>query len=370
MTARRGSTVTRRLTRYDEVEEILSQGSTRASVRLRCGMHVDLRVVPQASVGAALHYFTGSKEHTIAVRRLGARKGYKINEYGVFRGRRRVAGKTETEVFAWVGLSYVPPELREDRGEIAAALDGRLPPLVDRADIRGDLHCHTRASDGHASIERMAAAAADLGYEYLSINDHSQRVTIANGLDEKRVLAQIDAIDKLNAKRGRPVVLKSIEVDILEDGTLDLPNRVLEQLDFTVCAIHYQFGLSEKRQTERILRAMDNPHFTILAHPTGRLINERAPYLVDLERVLEHAKQHRCYLEVNAHPDRLDLSDHACRLAKDAGVKVAISTDAHAPADLGCMRYGVGQARRGWLTAEDVINCQPLERLRALLARR
>jgi DNA polymerase (family 10) len=369
VTAARGATVTEWFVAYDEVREVISRGSTRAAVRLSSGLHVDLRVVPQVSYGAALHYFTGSKAHNIAVRTLGAKKGCKINEYGVFRDNRRIAGKTEPEVFSKVGLDYIPPELREDQGEIEAARRHWLPKLIGIEDICGDLHCHTSASDGHASIEKMATAAADLGYEYLSINDHSRHVTIANGLDEKRVFAQIKAIDKLNAKLKGLTVLKSIEVDILEDGSLDLPNRVLKELDFTVCAIHYQFGLSEKRQTERILRAMDNPYFTILAHPTGRLINERAPYLVDLGRVLERAKKQRCYLEVNAHPDRLDLTDQACRLAKEIGVMVAISTDAHSPGGLGFMRYGIDQARRGWLTADDVVNSRGIAQLRSLLER-
>jgi DNA polymerase (family X) len=303
------------------------------------------------------------------VRTLAAKKGYKINEYGVFKGRRRIAGKTEADVLAAVGLDYVPPELREDHGEIAAARAHKLPKLIELGDIRGDLHCHTQASDGHASIEDMAAAAAELGYEYVSINDHSKHVTVAHGLDERRLRAQIDAIDELNERLGNLTVLKSAEVDILEDGSLDLPNRVLAKLDFTVCAIHYQFGLSEKKQTERVLRAMDNPHFTILAHPTGRLINERAPYLVNLERVLAHAHKRRCYLELNAHPDRLDLTDQACRMARDAGVKVAISTDAHSPAGLGFMRYGVDQARRGWLGRDDVLNCAGLSQLRALFSK-
>lgn len=370
VTATRGSKVTKWFTAYEDVAEIISRGDTRASVRLGAGMNVDLRVVPQVSFGAALYYFTGSKAHNIAVRTLAAKKGYKINEYGVFRGERRVAGKTEREVFAKVGLDYVPPELREDRGEIAAARAHRLPKLIGLGDIRGDLHCHTHASDGHASIEAMAAAAGEHGYEYVSINDHSKHVTIAHGLDEKRLLAQIEAIDELNEKLEHLTVLKSAEVDILEDGSLDFPDRVLKRLDFTVCAIHYQFGLSEKKQTERILRAMDNPYFTILAHPTGRLINERAPYLVNLKKVLDHARKRRCYLEVNAHPDRLDLGDQACRMAKDAGVKVAISTDAHSPDGLGFMRFGVDQARRGWLGRDDVINCRRLDALQALFAKR
>jgi DNA polymerase (family 10) len=370
VTGSRSSRVVEHFVAYDEVAEIVSKGATRSTVRLRSGLHVDLRVVPQVSYGAALHYFTGSKAHNIAVRKIGIKKGYKINEYGVFRDDRRLAGRTETEVFAKVGLSFIPPELREDRGEIEAARARRLPELISLADIRGDLHCHTTASDGRDTLERIAAAAVERGYEYVSINDHSKHVTIAHGLDEKRVFAQIEANDKLNRKLDGISVLKSIELDILENGSLDLPDRVLKELDFTVCAVHYQFGLSERRQTERVLRAMDNRYFTILAHPTGRLINERQPYSIDLERIMQGAKERGCLLELNAHPDRLDLTDEACRLAKDMGVQVAISTDAHQTGDLAFMKFGIDQARRGWLTANDVVNTRGLDGLRTLLKRR
>ncbi len=369
VTAARGSPVMEHFTGYDEVEDVVSQGKTRSTVHLRSGMQVDLRVVPQVSYGAALQYFTGSKAHNIALRKLAAGKGLKINEYGVFRGEQRIAGRTEKEVYATAGLPFIPPELRENRGELEAARKRRLPKLVSLKDIRGDLHCHTRATDGHHSLQQMAAAAAGRGYEYLSVNDHSRRLTVAHGLDKKRLLAQIRAIDKLNEKSRGIVLLKSIEVDILEDGSLDLPDSILRELDFTVCAVHYRFNLPRKRQTERILRAMDNPCFNILAHPTGRLINKREPYAVDLERIMQAAAERGCCLEVNAHPQRLDLDDEACLLARDTGVKVAISTDAHSTSDLDFMRCGIDQARRGWLEAKHVINTQPLNKLRKLLRR-
>jgi DNA polymerase (family 10) len=369
VTAARGARVIERFTSYEGVADVMAAGGTRSTVRLRSGLQVDLRVVPEAAYGAALYYFTGSKAHNIAVRKLGVKRGLKINEYGVFRGDRRVAGKTEEEVLASVGLPYIAPELREDRGEIAAAKAGRLPQLIALSDIRGDLHCHTTASDGHDTLEAMAAAAAKRGYEYLAINDHSRHVTIAHGLDEKRLRKQLDAIDTLNAKLRGVTVLKSAEVDILEDGSLDLPDRVLKELDFTVCAVHYQLGLPERRQTRRVLRAMDNRYFTILAHPTGRLINERAPYAIDLEKIMRGAKERGCALELNAHPDRLDLNDEACRLAKGLGVKIAISTDSHRTGGLDFMRFGIDQARRGWLTADDVVNTRDLAGLRALLRR-
>jgi DNA polymerase (family 10) len=370
VTARKNSPVMNHFTDYDEVDEVVSKGKTRSTVRLRSGMQVDLRVVPPVSYGAALLYFTGSKAHTIAVRKLGVNRGYKINEYGVFKGDKRIAGKTEEEVYDKVGLPFIPPELRENRGEIEAARKGRLPELVTLEDIRGDLHCHTRTTDGHHTLKQMAEAAAERGYAYLSINDHSKHLTVAHGLNEKRLLEQIKAIDKLNGELDDIVVLKSIELDILEDGSLDLPDSVLKELDFTVCAVHYKFNLSRKKQTQRILRAMDNAYFNILAHPSGRLINEREPYQIDLEKIMEAAREHRCFVELNAHPDRLDLTDDACRLAKEMGLKVTIATDAHSTSDLDFMRFGVNQARRGGLEASDVINCRPLKDLRKLFKRK
>jgi len=369
VSAARGAKVMDRIVRYEEVAEVQAQGSTRATLRLRNGLQVDVRVVPAAAFGSALHYFTGSKAHNIAVRRMAMARGLKLNEYGVFRGQRRVGGRTEAEVFAAVGLPVIPPELREDRGEIDAARRGKLPKLVRLEDLRGDLHCHSRATDGRDTIEAMARAAAGRGYEYLSINDHSRHVTVAHGLDRKRLLEQIRAIDRLNARLGGITVLKSVEVDILEDGRLDLPDGVLKELDFTVCAVHYGFGYGRARQTARLLRAMDNPYFSILAHPTGRLINSREAYDIDLERVLEAARERGCVMELNAQPDRLDLDDRGCRLAKEMGVRVAISTDAHRVADLDLMRFGVDQARRGWLEPGDVVNTLPLAELRRVLRR-
>jgi len=325
--------------------------------------------VPRISYGAALHYFTGSKAHNIAIRKIGVSQGCKINEYGIFRNSKRLAGKTEAELYARIGLPFIPPELRENRGEIAAASLDRLPNLITLQDIRGDLHCHTNASDGHSTLEAMAATAAEKGYQYLSINDHSKRLTIAHGLDKKRLLAQIRAIDRLNEKLDGIVILKSSEVDIMEDGSLDLPDDILKELDFTVCAVHYKFSLPSDKQTQRIIRAMDNPFFNILAHPSGRLINERQAYPLDLEAVLLAARERRCIVELNAHPDRLDLNDEACKLAKDLGVRIAISTDAHSTADLEFMRFGINQARRGWLEARDVINCLPLKDLKQVFKR-
>lgn len=362
------SPVMARFTSYDEVREVLSSGPTRASVILRCGLQVDLRVVEEASYGSALVYFTGSKAHNIAIRRIAQERGLKINEYGVFKGEERLAGESEAAVYKTIGLPFIPPELREDRGEIAAAQAGRLPKLVELADLRGDLHAHTSATDGHASLREMAQAAQALGLEYLAITEHSRRLTVAHGLDPQRLLQQCDEIDRLNAELKGITLLKGIEVDILDDGTLDLPDSVLSKLDLVVGAVHSRFDLPRAKQTERILRAMDSRYFSILAHPTGRMIEQRAPYDVDMLRIIRHAKQRGCFLELNAHPERLDLLDTHCLTAREEGVLVAINSDAHGTRDFHNLRFGVGQARRGWLEAKDVLNARPLKALRKLLA--
>jgi DNA polymerase (family 10) len=368
-TCKRGSKAMDRFVAYEDVDQVISKGKTRSSVVLRSGLQVDLRVVPQVSYGAALHYFTGSKEHNIAVRKLGQQKNLKINEYGVFKGKKRIAGKTEKEVYEKVNLTYIEPELRENRGEIEAAKKKKLPALVSLEDIRGDLHAHTKETDGHHTLEEMAEAARNRGYEYLAISDHSQKVTMAKGLDAKRLAKEIENIDRLNEKLKDLVVLKSIEVDILKDGSLDLPDDILKELDFTVCSVHYNLNLSEEKQTERIIRAMDNPFFHILGHPSGRLINEREPYEVDMERLMDAAKERGCFMELNAHPDRLDLTDVSCKMAKDKGVKVVVSTDAHSITDLEFMRFGVWQARRGWLESDDVLNTRSWDEIKKMLKR-
>ncbi len=359
-----------RFAAYEGIERLISRGPTKSSALLRSGLQVDVRVVPEEGYGAALHYFTGSKAHNIAVRTLGVRRGLTINEYGVFRGKRRIGGRTEEEVFRAVGLPFIPPELREDRGEIAAAQAGRLPELVRLEQIRGDLHAHTKLTDGRASLAEMAAAAKEHGYEYLAITEHSRRLTLARGLDAAALRRRNREIDRVNARLQGIVLLKGIEVDILADGTLDLPDAALAELDVVVAAVHSKFNLPRAAQTERVVRALENPRVHILAHPTGRLINERDPYEVDLERVVEVARQRGRILELDAHPQRLDLDDLHCRLAKERDVRVAISTDAHAAAHLDFMRYGVSQARRGWLEAPDVVNTLGLAELRRVLAAR
>ena len=367
VTATPDSPVMERLIAHDEVAEVLSHGTARSSVVLRCRLQVDVRVVDPECYGAALHYFTGSKAHNIAVRRLAQARGLKINEYGVFKGTRRLAGDTEESVFQAVGLPFIPPELREDRGEIEAARSGRLPRLIERDELRGDLHAHTTATDGHNSLREMAEAAKVLGFEYLAITEHSRRLTVAHGLDPVRLAKQVDEIDRLNEELEGITLLKGIEVDILDDGRLDLPDDLLRRLDLVVGAVHSRFNLSRARQTERILKAMDHPHFTLLAHPTGRLIDRREPYDVDMLRIIRKARERGCYLELNAHPERLDLLDTHCQMAKEEGVLVSINSDAHSVLDFDHLRLGVGQARRGWLEKDDVLNTRSLEALRPLL---
>ncbi len=349
--------------RFQGIKNIISKGPTRSTIILHSDLQVDLRAVETESYGSALHYFTGSKAHNIAVRALAQKAGLKINEYGIFRGSRKIAGRHENDVFKAVGLSFIEPELRENRGEIEAALAGRLPHLITLRDIRGDLHMHTTWSDGKYSIEEMAEAARAMGYSYIAITDHSRRMTITKGLDEKRLLEQGDEIHRVGEKIKDITILRGIEVDILEDGSLDLSDDVLKGLDIVVAAVHSKFKLTREKQTERILRAMDKPFVSGIAHPTGRLIGEREGYQVDMEKIMQKAADTGCFLELNSQPARLDLNDVHLKLAKEMGVKIAVSTDSHNTDSLRFMRYGINQARRGWIEPQDVLNTQPLDRL-------
>jgi DNA polymerase (family 10) len=367
VTAEDDSPVMERFTTFEDVRQVLARGETKASLVLGCGLQVDLRRVAPESFGAALQYFTGSQAHNIAIRGLGRQRGIKINEYGVFAGDDRIAGDSEESVYRALGLPWIPPELREDRGEIEAAREGRLPELIEPGDIQGELHSHTNATDGRSSLEEMARGAKRCGLKYLAVTDHSRYLRMVDGLDERRLLAQMEEIDRLNAKLKGLRLLKGIEVEILEDGRLDLPDSVLEKLDLVIGSIHSHFRLPERRQTERILRAMDQRFFSILGHPSGRLINEREPYAVDLSAVIRNARERGCFLELNANPQRLDLTDTYCQMAKEAGVLVAVNTDAHSVADFGQLAYGIGQARRGWLEKKDVLNARPLKELLMLL---
>ena len=367
VTAKANSPVMQSFVAYDEVVEVVSKGTTRSTVFLRSGLQVDLRVVEQQSFGAALHYFTGSKAHNIQVRRLGQQRGLKINEYGVFKGEQSIAGKTEASVFKAVGLPFIPPELREGRGEIEAAKAKQLPTLITLQDLQGDLHAHTKATDGKASIEEMAQAAKQAGLKYVAITDHSQRLTVAHGLDRKRLQKQLEEIDKLNDKLAGITILKGIEVDILEDGSLDLPDTILSQLDLVIGAVHSQFRLSRSKQTTRILRAMESRYFSILAHPSGRLLDEREPCELDMPRIIEAARKRGCYLELNSQPQRLDLIDTYCQLAKEQGVLISINSDSHSTNGFDLLEGGINQARRGWLEKRDVLNTRSLGELRKLL---
>jgi DNA polymerase (family 10) len=364
-----GRAVIGRFVNHGDVRDVLSAGTTRASVMLKSGLQVDLRVVPASSFGAAWVYFTGAKAHNIALRRLAQQRGMKINEYGVFSGDKVIAGHDEASVYAAVELPFIAPELRENRGEFAAARAGRLPRLVERGDLRGDLHVHTTQSDGQDDLDALVLAARACGLSYLAITDHSQRLAVTHGLDAARLAQQMDRIDRFNTGIQGFTVLKGIEVDILEDGNLDLPDSILKRLDLVVGAVRHRFDLSRAQQTDRLLRAMDHKHFSMLAHPTGRLIEERAGLDIDLPRVIRHARERGCFLELNAQPARLDLDDAACLIAKDEGVLVSINSDAHSTLEFDNLRLGVDQARRGWLTAADVLNTRALDALVPLLAR-
>jgi DNA polymerase (family 10) len=355
------------LANFGGVASILARGDTKMSLRLAAGVQVDLRAVAAESFGAAWQYFTGSKEHNIVLRGRAKTRGLKINEYGVFRGEKLVAGRTEEDVYATLDLPCFPPELREARREFDWADAGELPELIEPGDIRGDLHMHSTWTDGEASIEEMAAAAKRRGLKYIAITDHSKRVTMVGGLDARRVRQQWAEIDQLNRRLRGITVLKGIEVDILERGGLDLPDDVLAEADWVVASVHYGHQQSREQITRRVVDAIASPHVAALAHPTGRLLLERKPYQIDMEAVMKAARDHRKLLELNAHPSRLDLDDVACAAAKGYGVPIVISTDAHRPEGLDAMRCGVQQARRGGLTSADVANTRPWPQLKKLL---
>jgi len=364
-----GGAIIERFVEYDEVAEVVSQGKTRSTVTLRSGLNVDLRVIPKAGWGAAMHYFTGSKAHNIAGRKRAQDRDLKLNEYGLFDGKTRVAGETEEEVYDRIGLPWIAPVLRENRGEIEAAEKGELPELVTLDDLKGDLHCHTDASDGKNTLREMAEAAQESGYEYLAITDHSRSQTQAGGLSEGELEDQIVRIAELNRDFDGFRLLAGCEVDILKDGTLDFPDDLLERLDLVVASVHSYFDLDEEEQTERILIAIENPKVNVIGHPTGRQIGKRKGIALDMERIVKAAADQGCALELNANPIRLDLRDVHCRMAVEHGVKIALSTDAHSTGGLGNIRYGVDQARRGWLSADDILNTRGWSALAEILAR-
>jgi DNA polymerase (family 10) len=369
VTAQDAVAVVQRFVKFDDVAAVLSSGATRSGVLLRNGMQVDLRVMDIANFGAALVYFTGSKAHNIALRRIAQEQGLKISEYGVFRANERIAGESEESVYAAVGLPFIAPELRENRGELEAARTHVLPNLIELADLRGDLHSHTNASDGHDSVLDMALAARERGLTYLAVTDHLSGLSVAHGLDVERLEKQVIQIDRLNRTLDGITLLKGIEVDVLQDGQLDLPVTMLRRLDVVIAAVHSHMHLSREEQTERLLRAIENPYVSILAHPTGRLIGKREPYDVDLMRVIRKARAYGCHMELNAQPERLDLADTYCQIAKGEGVLVSINSDAHSRFDLDDLRHGIDEARRGWLQKDEVLNSRDLDATKARLRR-
>ena len=350
-------------THLPEVKEILASGETKASVIVEGGIQIDLRVVEEGSYGAALQYFTGSKGHNIHLRGIAKAKGFKINEYGIFKGEKRIGGKEEKDIYQVLGMKWMEPELREDRGEIEASQENRLPRLVQESKIKGDLHVHSKWSDGTSSIEEVARAAQKRGYHYVAICDHSKSLKIAHGLDESRLMKQIDEIDRLNDRLENLRILKGTEVDIQMDGKLDFPDRILEKLDWVVAGIHSGFKQERQKMTHRILRALENPYVHILAHPSGRILGERDPYAVELEEVIETAQRYGKALEINAYFERLDLDDLHCRKAKESGVRLAIGTDAHHIDQMWMISLGIAVAKRGWLESPDLLNTLSLRSL-------
>lgn len=362
-TGKNRAQIVRHFTQFPGVTRVLAAGETKGSVMISTSggdRQVDLRIVDESSYGAALQYFTGSKAHNIKLRSMARERGLKISEYGVFKDEKKIAGYDEKEVYKTLDLPLIPPELREDRGEVEAALAQKLPQIVDYSDIKGDLHVHSQYSDGSLSLRELAERAKEYGYEYIAICDHSQAAKYAHGLTPERLEQQIKDIDRLNKELEGIKILKGVEVDILQDGQLDFPDELLKQLDIVVAAIHTGF---KKNVTERILCAMENPLVTVIAHPSGRLISKREGYDVDLEKVLHEAKKRDKALELNAYYDRLDLNEYYLKKAKEEGLQISIGTDAHSPGGLQMMRFGMGIARRAWLEKTDILNCHSFEQL-------
>lgn len=357
-----------KLAGYGEVDEVIDRGKEKLSVRLQSGLRVDFRFFDADSFGAAQLYFTGSKAHNIELRKIARRHDWKLNEYGLSKGDKRLAGKTEKAIYSRFKMDWIPPELRENNGEIEAAQNGNLPSLIERDDIRGDLHCHTAASDGKLSIQEIADAARNFGHDYLAITDHSKRVTMANGLDDQRLRRHAEAVREVNDKMKRFWLLAGIECDILKDGKLDLKEKTLADLDWVVASVHYDRALSRKAMTDRIVKAVSSGLIHCLGHPTGRMIGRRDEMPMDWDGVFDACAEHGVFVEINSQPDRLDLPDRYLRQAKEAGVRFVISTDAHTSDHFSNIRFGINVARRGWLEKKDVINTKTLAQLRKELS--
>lgn len=355
------------ISKMDEAEEVIARGDTKITIRLDSGINCDIRVIEKTSFGSGLQYFTGSKAHNIKVRKIAIKKGYKLNEYGLFKGSKLIAGENEEEVYQKLGLEWMEPEMREDRGEVELAAENKLPKLIQEKDILGDLHVHTNYSDGNERMEDMVIEAIRLGRRYIGFTDHSKSEHIANGMDRKKFEKYSEEIDKLNDKyKGRITLLKSSETDILADGSLDWDNDILEEMDYVLASVHTGLGMSKDGMTERIIRCMESGVVDILGHPTDRLINRRPQIDMDLETVFEAAGRYNVALEINSSPERLDLNDENILLAKRYGTKFAINTDSHMKSHLKSIRYGIGIAKRGWLRAEDIINSRPIDKLKNL----
>jgi DNA polymerase (family 10) len=347
-----------------EVQEILGMGQAKAFVKLASGIDADLLVVPEESWGAALQYFTGSKEHSVQLRKIAISKGFRLNEWGIFKGDKRIAGATEEEVYKTLGLQWIPPEMRENAGEIELGRQDKVPKLVEYGSLKGDLQVHSENSDGTATIEEMARGAKAFGLDYIAITDHTKSLKLAGGLEEQELLEQADKISQLNDRLRKEFrILSSAEVNIMKDGSLDIPNTVLDKLDIVGAAIHSHFNLPIETQTERLIKAAKNPSVDILFHPTGRLINRRAGYLVDIEKLIDVAKDTNTVLEIDAHYDRLDLKDEYVRMAVRNGVKLVIDSDAHHPIHYSFLTFGIAQARRGWAIQSDILNTLPADKL-------
>jgi len=371
--------------KYHEVKSVIAHGETKSSVLLHSGVQSDLRVLDEKVYGAALHYFTGSKAHNIMIRDRAKKMGLKVNEYGVFKlsrggkgpDEKLIGGRTEEEIFRSVGLPYIEPEMREDRGEIEAAAKGKLPRLIEQKDLRGDLHVHSRWSDGSQEIEVIARAYRDAGFEYFAMTDHSPSLGVAHGLTPDRFKMQWDEIDEINSdlekeakKSARPFrILKGVECDILADGSMDLPESILKKMDIVIASVHSRFKMTEKEMTDRVLKAFKNPYVRILGHPSGRLINKREPYQIDMERVIDAAIKTGVALEIDGQPDRLDLQDYYCKMARDRGAKFTVDSDGHHTSQMANLHYGLSVARRGWLEKKDVLNALSLKDLLAFLRR-
>jgi DNA polymerase (family 10) len=363
----RGAEIVKVFTELESVAEVLAAGDTKGSIRTETGLQVDLRVVEPESFGAALVYFTGSKAHNVAIRGRAKGMDLKINEYGVFRDDERVAGTTEDEVYRALDLPWIPPEMREDRGELVAAESGELPVPITLDEIRADLHMHSNYSDGRLSVLEMSRAARDYGYEYTAITDHSRSLTVAHGLKLEDLQRRHEDVEAAREAMLNFPILEGTEVDILPDGSLDYPDDVLAELDWVIASVHSHFGQDEAAMTGRIIKAAQNPFVCAIGHPTGRLLGQRDAYAVDMSAVVEACAESGCALELNAHIERLDIRDVVCRQARDAGVMVTINTDAHAPEHFPMMAYGVGTARRGWLETRHVLNCMGIKELRTWL---